>query len=82
MYRVDYCDDVVDFLKDGHSLAAFAGKIGVNTKSIYNWMGKHPEFADAVKRAQAKSALWWELRILDLAQNGQGKAKLVILWFM
>jgi len=35
-------------------------------------------FADAVKRAQAKSALWWERRILDLAQNDQGNAKAVI----
>ena len=78
LYRVEYCDDVVDFLKDGHSLAAFASKIDVTPKSIYDWMGKHPEFADAVKRAQAKSALWWELRILDLAQNDKGNAKAVI----
>ncbi len=78
LYREDYCDDVVECLKDGHSLAAFAGKIDVAPKSIYDWMGKHPEFADAVKRAQAKSALWWERRLLDLAQNDQGNAKAVI----
>ena len=78
LYRVEYCDDVVDCLKDGHSLAAFAGKIDVAPRSIYDWMGRHPEFADAVKRAQAKSALWWERRMLDLAQNDQGNAKAII----
>ena len=78
LYRPEYCDQVVECLKDGHSLAAFAGKIDVTTKSIYNWMANHPEFAEAVKRAQAKSALWWELRLLDLAQNNQGNARGVI----
>ncbi len=78
LYRPDYCDAVVDFLKDGHSLAAFAGTIDVRPKSIYDWMARHPEFDDAVKRAQAKSALWWELRILDLARNNQGNARAVI----
>ena len=46
-------------------------------KTIYDWMARHPEFDDAVKRAQAKSALWWERRILDLAQNDQGNARAV-----
>ena len=79
LYRAEYCDDVVECLKDGHSLAVFAGKIDVTRKSIYDWMAKHPEFADAVRRAQARSALWWERRLLDLAQNNQGKAGAVIL---
>jgi len=78
LYRVEYCDEVVDCLKDGHSLACFAGQIGVTPKSIYDWMAKHPEFADAVRCAQAKSILWWERRILDLAQNGKGNAKAII----
>jgi len=74
LYRDDYCEDVVDFLKDGHSLAAFGGHIGVSRETLYRWMRTQPEFAEAVKRAQAKSILWWERRILDLAQTGQGNA--------
>ena len=74
LYRDDYCDEVVDFLKDGRSLAAFGGHIGVSRETLYRWMRTQPEFAEAVKRAQAKSILWWELRILDLAQTGQGNA--------
>ncbi len=74
LYRDAYCDEVVDFLKDGHSLAAFAGHIGVSPDTLYEWMKTHPEFAEAVKRAKAKSILWWERRLLDLAQTGQGNA--------
>ncbi len=79
LYRAEYCDDIVECLKDGRSLAVFADKIDVTRKSIYDWMARHPEFADAVGRAQAKSALWWERRLLELAQNNQGNAKAIIL---
>jgi transposase-like protein len=74
LYHEDYCDDVIDFLKDGHSLAAFGGHIGVSRETLYRWMRTQPAFAEAVKRAQAKSILWWERRILELAQTGQGSA--------
>ena len=74
LYREAYCDDIIDFLTNGHSLAAFAGHIGVSRDTLYEWMKTQPEFAEAVKRAQAKSILWWERRILELAQTGQGSA--------
>ena len=74
LYHEDYCDAVVDFLKDGHSLAAFGGHIGVSRETLYRWIRTQPAFAEAGKRAQAKSILWWERRILELAQTGQGNA--------
>jgi len=77
-YRPEYCDDVVECLKDGHSLAAFAATIGVAHRSIYAWMAGHPEFDEAVKRAQAKSALWWEQRLLELVQDKRGNAGVII----
>lgn len=77
LYRAAYCDEVVDFLKDGHSLAAFAGHIGVSRETLYNWAETHPDFAEAMKRALAKSALWWERRMLDFAQTGQGNANII-----
>ena len=78
LYRDEYCDEIVDFLKDGHSLAAFAGHIGVGRETLYEWMKTRPEFADAVKRAQAKSILWWERRLLELAQSGQGSVPAIM----
>jgi transposase len=73
-YRPSYCDDVVDFLKEGYSLAAFAGRIGVTHRALYDWIDRYPDFAEAVKQAQAKSALWWEQRVIEVAQGGQGNA--------
>ena len=78
LYRDAYCDEIIDFLKDGHSLAAFGGHIGVSRDTLYEWMRTQPQFAEAVKRAQAKSILWWERRILDLAQTGQGSAPAIV----
>ena len=77
LYREAYCDEVIDFLKDGHSLAAFGGHIGVSRETLYNWMRTQPAFAEAVKQAQAKAILWWERRILELAQAGQGNAAVI-----
>ena len=78
LYRAAYCEQVIDFLKDGHSVAAFAGHIGVSSNAIYRWMDKYPEFAEAVKCAQAKSVLWWERRVIELAQGGQGNANAIM----
>ena len=78
LYQAAYCDAVVEFLKDGYSLAAFGGKIGVTHRAIYDWIDKHPDFAEAVKRGQAQSALWWERRILEFAKTGQGNASAII----
>ena len=78
LYRASYCEEIVDFLKDGYSLAAFAGHIGVSRKRIRDWADRHPDFAEAVQRAKAKSALWWERRTLELAQTGQGNASAII----
>lgn len=77
-YDPSYCDKVVEFLREGYSLAAFAGEIGVARSSIYEWIKNHPDFSDAVKRAQAKSALWWEKRNLEFAKTGEGNATAII----
>ncbi len=77
-YRRAYCDEIIDFLKDGYSLQAFAGRIGVTRRCLYHWIDKYPDFAEAAQKAQARSALWWERRMLDFAQTGQGNASAII----
>ncbi len=77
-YREDYCEAVVEFLKDGYSLGAFAGSIGVTRATLYNWGKSYPEFAEAMQCARAKSALWWERRIIEAAQTGGGHVGAII----
>jgi hypothetical protein len=77
-YDPAYCTQVVEFLKDGYSLAAFAGSIGVSRSTIYEWADNHPEFSDAVKAAQAGSVYAWEQRLRSVALTGEGNATAVI----
>lgn len=77
-YDPIYCVRVVEFLRDGFSLAAFAGELGVARSTVYKWAEEHEEFSDAVKRAQAASALAWEKRLRELATSGEGNPTAII----
>jgi len=59
-YDPDYCEQVIAHCNEGASLTSFAAEIDVARSTINEWMDKHPEFSEAVKRAKAKCAAWWE----------------------
>lgn len=40
-YREEYCDTAVDFMAQGYSKEALAGKLGVTKKTLYTWIDKH-----------------------------------------
>ena len=44
---------VIDHMGKGRSLTAFAGSIGCGKETVYGWIEKHPDFADAVEKARA-----------------------------
>jgi len=48
----------------GLSLAASAAELGIHRQRVYEWVERHPEFADTVKLAQAKRQLFLERRLL------------------
>jgi hypothetical protein len=59
-YKPEYCDKLIEHLKDGLSFEAFAGVIGVNQDSIHEWAKKHPKFSEAKKIGLGFGLLWWE----------------------
>ena len=61
-YRPEYCDAVIEHMKDGASLTSFAAEINVARSTINYWMDSFPEFSESVKIAKAKCAAWWELQ--------------------
>lgn len=68
-YRPEFCDIVVELGKQGKSKTAIACELGVVKQTLYSWMSSHPEFLDAMMRAEQFSQLWWE----DRAQKGIDK---------
>jgi transposase-like protein len=81
-YRHEYCQQIVDACsRKGYSLTAFAGSIGCHLETLANWARKHEQFFEAVKRAKAARAQFWEDKLAALAGQeklGGGNAALVI----
>jgi len=77
-YDKKYCKLAVDFLKDGYSVTALAGKIGVARSTVFKWAEENKEFSDALKTGQALAALWWEETLRDVARSGNGNASAAI----
>lgn len=73
-YDDTFCDAIIDFMADGYSVTAFAGSIRVSRSTVYKWAEDHPEFSDALETAQAAAALWWEDKLRDCAEKGEGNA--------
>ena len=59
-YKEEYCDEIIEHMKSGKSLASFAASLGTHRQVIYQWMDKNEEFKDACKAAQELSQIWWE----------------------
>ena len=79
-YSDEYAEHVVAFCRDGFSLTAFAAEIGVARSTINEWGEQHPEFSEALSRAKAVCAKWWEERAREVALKGGpgGQATMVV----
>lgn len=77
-YKPEYCQMVVDHMAEGASLTSFAPKIDVARSTINEWIDANPDFSEAVKRAKAKCAAWWERVGRSGAQGGDVNPTLVI----
>lgn len=58
-------EKILELMEGGLSLAAAAAEINVHRQRVYEWVERHPEFADTVKLAQAKRQLFLERRLLS-----------------
>ena len=80
-YDPAFCDEVREFLKEGYSVAAFAGHIGVSYSTVSLWEKEHPEFSEAVKDGRASATLWWENRARDVAMGKEVSGNPTIIIF-
>ncbi len=77
-YQKAYCEKVIECLAEGHSVTAFAGRIGVARSTIFKWATEIPEFSDALKVGQAKATGFWEGILVKIAKDGGGNATAAI----
>lgn len=65
-YDPSYCDKVIEFGKLGKSRTWIAAALDCCRQTLVNWEKAHPEFLDAMTRAQVYAQQWWE----DAGQDG------------
>ena len=71
LYRPEYCEQVIDHMAQGLSFEAFAGRVGVTKRTLYDWVEAHPEFLEAKQLAYERCRIFWEQKGIDgLAQKG------------
>ena len=70
-YDPSYCDDVIEYGRKGKSRAWTAAELGICRQTLANWETAHPEFLDAMTRANVLSQQWWE----DAGQSGMAADK-------
>lgn len=71
-YKPEYCQMLIDSADYGTSFQGFAGKIGVERKTLYNWVEQHPEFAEAKKLFEARARFYFD-KMAHMAMTGQIK---------
>lgn len=58
-YRPEMCDLVIEAGREGCAVAEMASRCDVCIDTIYEWAKVHPEFSDALTRAQNEAEAWW-----------------------
>jgi transposase len=68
-FKPEYGKEILQIMAEGLSLTAAAAELGFHRQRVYEWVEKHPEFADAVKLAMAKRQALMERRLLAAEQG-------------
>ena len=53
-YKEEMCEQLVKHMGQGHSFESFGGVVNVSRKTLYFWVEKHKEFAEAKEVGYAK----------------------------
>ena len=78
-YRPEYCQMVIEHMKQGKSLTAFAGSILVDPTTVYDWIERHPDFSHAVARARGARVDWLETKLLASRKGAETTAAIFAL---
>jgi hypothetical protein len=78
-YRPEFCAMVIEFMAKGYSLTAFAGSIRMSRNAVYEWIGRHPDFGDAVSRARGARVTALETKLLSSRKGAETTAAIFAL---
>jgi len=59
-YKPEYCARLIEYMAGGLSFEAFAGHLGVDFSTLWDWEQRYEEFAKAKKEGFSRGLEFWE----------------------
>ncbi|HVQ67992.1 MAG TPA: helix-turn-helix domain-containing protein [Bradyrhizobium sp.] len=69
LYRPEYCQRAIDFMRQGYSVTALAGYLGMSKDAIHDWINRYPDFCHAVNMGRAARVAALEAKLLTTSQG-------------
>ena len=68
-YRPEYCQRAIDFMRQGYSVTALAGHLGMSKDAIYDLINLYPDFRHAINIGRAARVAALEAKLLTTSQG-------------
>lgn len=68
-YKEEYCQALVEHMREGFTFEAFAGAVGVCVDTLYEWSDAHQEFSEAKKLGRGAQMLTDEKTLKGLVSG-------------
>jgi len=68
-YRKEFCQMLIEHMKEGLSFESFGAKVDSSKQTLYDWLEKHQDFIDARRKGESYSRLKWEQLGMDGMTN-------------
>lgn len=78
-YRPEMCEQVINWMYQGHSKTEVAYLLKISKETLYQWVKEYPEFSDAIKKGVNFAEGWWKI---NGTQNIDNKDFNSTLWYM
>jgi hypothetical protein len=77
-YKAEYCQKLIDWMKEGRSFWTFASTIPCVIDTISRWTMEHKDFSEAKKIGRVLEQAWWDNVHQQIATTGEGNMTAVV----
>lgn len=78
-YREEICEEAFELCRQGASIEELGYELRQGYTTLYEWMDRHPKFAEAIKKGREQSKGWWLKKGRENIGNKEFNSG---LWFM
>lgn len=68
-FKPEYCQMLEDHMAEGYTFESFAGLIGVNFDTLYEWCKVHANFSESKNKGRPKQLLANEKMLKEIAKG-------------